>query len=56
MKFAKSSHESFTLGGGQIDSTPKEIPTAAFVTGLQNITNVLTNSVLILSESTVKYH
>lgn len=45
MKFAKSSHESFTLGGGQIDSTPKEIPTAAFVTGLQNITHVLTNSV-----------
>lgn len=34
VKFAKSSHESFTLGGGQIDSTPKEIPTAAFVTGV----------------------
>ncbi|XP_061176689.1 LOW QUALITY PROTEIN: uncharacterized protein LOC133185468 [Saccostrea echinata] len=34
MKFAKSSHESFILGGAKVDSTSKEIPTAAFVTGV----------------------
>lgn len=32
MKFAKSSHESFSKGSARTDST-KEIPTAAFVTG-----------------------